>query len=329
MRSVLHIAGPSGAGPGEREEMLARMAAYLDQMEVTERVRLDVPQRGSELEGTGSVRGELEPLIPAMQSGSLFGDRMGVEVVDAQWIQASEATVIADLLHGIDPNSVAIVFVAAGAVPRALADALKATAEKISISKIRDRDVRDLLGAELKQRGLEADRDGSQALLRRFGTDIGSLRRALDQLEGTEHKITRTMVLERFKNRPEEGMWHYTDAVSAGRVGEALMHLDALLTHTHPLALVGALESDLRQKAYASAAPDFETFTEWMPPRTQSWKAEKLWKVRGKVSDSDLHRAVSALARADRILKSAPEETHRLTMERLTVALCRWYSRRS
>lgn len=328
MKPILHIAGPSGAGPGEREEMLNRMSTYLDQMEVTQRVRFDVPQRGSDVEGQGTMRGELEPLIPALQSGSLFGDLVGIEIVDAQWIQAAEAVVLADLLSAVDPNAVAVVLVAAGALPKALTSALKGSAEKITISKLRDRDIRDALGDELKRRSLEADRDGAQALLARFGTDLGSLRRALDQLQGTTTKITRSLVIDRFKNRPEEGMWHYTDAISAGQVGQSLMHLDALLTHSHPLALVGVLESDLRQKAYASAAPDLESFSEWMPPRTPSWKVEKLWKARGKVSDSDLHRAVSALARADRILKSAPEETHRVTMERLTVALCRWYSRR-
>ncbi len=328
MKAILHIAGPAAGGPGEREEMLNRMSLYLEQMEVTERLRIDVPQRGSELDGSGSVRGELEPLIPALQSGSLFGDKVGIEVVDAQWIQSTEASVVAELLVGVDPQAVAVVLVAAGSLPKALADVLKGRAEKISISKLRDRDIRDLLGDELSKRGLEADRDGAQALMARFGTDLGSLRRALDQLVGTHEKITRSLVLDRFKNRPEEGMWHYTDAVSAGQVGQALLHLDALLTHTHPLALIGALESDLRQKSYASAAPDFDTFAAWMPPRAQTWKVEKLWKARGRVSDSDLHRAVSALTRADRILKSTPEETHRVTMERLTVALCRWYSNR-
>lgn len=329
MSSIVHISGPAGAGPGEREEMLRRMHQFLDQSGVSERLRVDVPQRGSDQEVTGVLRSELEPLVPALQSGSLFGDKVGIEIVDAQWMQAGEAAVVADLLAAVDPNAVAVVVVSSGSPPKSLADTLKERAEKVTVGKLRDRDMRDALGAELKTRGIEADRGGAEALLARFGTDLGSLRRALDQLESAgETIVTRTMVLERFKNRPEEGMWHYTDAVTAGNVGDALRHLDAILTHTHPLALVGFLEADLRQKAYASAAPDLDTLGQWMPPRTQGWKVEKLWKARGRVSDSDLHRSVSALARADRILKSAPEETHRLTMERLTVALCRWYSAR-
>jgi hypothetical protein len=38
--------------------------------------------------------------------------------------------------------------------------------------------------------------------------------------------------------------------------------------------------------------------------------------------------ALEALVRADRILKSAPEPMHRVTMERLTVAMTRWMAGR-
>jgi hypothetical protein len=43
------------------------------------------------------------------------------------------------------------------------------------------------------------------------------------------------------------------------------------------------------------------------------------------VRESSLRRAQEALVRADRVIKSQPEDVHRVTLERLTVALCRWY----
>ncbi len=55
---------------------------------------------------------------------------------------------------------------------------------------------------------------------------------------------------------------------------------------------------------------------------------EKVWKARHRASDEDLHRALGALARADIQLKTTPEPTHRVTMERLAVALCHWYGGR-
>lgn len=55
---------------------------------------------------------------------------------------------------------------------------------------------------------------------------------------------------------------------------------------------------------------------------------QKAWRARGRSSPERLRRALSALARADLHLKTMPETTHRLTMERLTVALCQWYGGR-
>ena len=52
---------------------------------------------------------------------------------------------------------------------------------------------------------------------------------------------------------------------------------------------------------------------------------EKVWKQRNRVKAVDLRLALDAVARADITLKTQPEATHRVTMERLTVALCRWY----
>ena len=52
---------------------------------------------------------------------------------------------------------------------------------------------------------------------------------------------------------------------------------------------------------------------------------KKVWDARGRVRASDLQKAVASLAKADLQLKTAPEATHRVTLERLTVALCRWY----
>ena len=47
--------------------------------------------------------------------------------------------------------------------------------------------------------------------------------------------------------------------------------------------------------------------------------------MRGRVRESSLRKAQEALVRADRVIKSQPEATHRVTLERLTVALCKWY----
>ncbi len=76
----------------------------------------------------------------------------------------------------------------------------------------------------------------------------------------------------------------------------------------------------------SAAAPDYETFAEW-DGGAKNYAMEKVWRQRGRVRGSDLTLALDAVARADLALKTTPEATHRVMLERLTVALCRWYGR--
>jgi hypothetical protein len=95
--------------------------------------------------------------------------------------------------------------------------------------------------------------------------------------------------------------------------------------HGHPLVYLAAVESDLKKRALAAAAPDEATFRAWMGATAADRGASRFWSQRGRVRESSLRRAQEALVRADRVIKSQPEDVHRVTLERLTVALCRWY----
>ena len=327
MKSVLHIKGPPDAGPGERQEMLERARRLLAQagVEASGIVRIDVPSRGAEEPGEGGVlRPALEPIVPALQSRSLFGDRQGVVVLDAHSLQAAEGDVIVELLEAADPEAVTVVFLTTGAPPVRLGKAIRSLGDVIEVKKLRERDAADWLTSATRDRKLNLAPDGAAALLQRFGSDVAGLSQALDQYSSDE-EISRDDVLARFRNRPDEPMWHYADAVAAGDVAEALRRLADFLVHGHPLQLMGFLESDLRRRALAAAAPNLETLADWLGVETTSYPVQKAWRRRGGTSDSELQRALTALSRADRLLKTAPEDIHRVTMERLTVALCLWY----
>ena len=327
MKPVIHVKGPSDAGPGERQEMLEKSRRLLSHagVEAAGIVRIDVPSRGAEEPGEGGVlRPAIEPIVPALQSGSLFGDQQGVEVVDAQSLQAAEGDVIIELLEGADPESVTVVLLTTGAMPTRLAKAVKSLGEVVEVKKIRERDAADWLASEIRDRKLKVSPDGAAALLQRFGSDVASLSRALEQLPADED-VSRDDILARFRNRPDEPMWHYADAVAAGDVGEALRRLTDFLVHGHPLQLMGFLEGDLRRRALAAVAPNLETLADWLGTQPTSYPVQKAWRRRGTTSDSELQRALTALSRADRLLKTAPEDMHKVTMERLTVALCLWY----
>ena len=305
--------------------MLSRAKALFEQLDVADVTRIDVPSRGSgDDTGEGGLRTPVQVAVPALQSGSLFGDRTGLLVVDANSLLKAEAEVIAELIALADPNAIVAVFVAAGSVPAPLGKALKAAGETITVKRLSERDTGTWLASAARDRHLRLHSDAAEALIQRFGTDVASLGQALDQLAASGEEITGEVVRDRFKNRPDEPSWLYMDAVAGGDRGQALRRLADFLQHGHPLVLLAAVQNDLRRRALAAAAPDYETFAERDGGR-RNYGMEKVWKQRNRVRASDLRLALDAVARADLTMKTAPEPVHRVTMERLTVALCRWY----
>ncbi len=325
--ALLLISAPANAGPGERQQMLDGAAQHFARagLERGQVIRVDVPGRGAGEEGEGALRTELEPAIPLLQSGSLFGESQGLELVDAQNLQASEGSVLEELIKTADLSSIEVVILAAGALPRSLSSLIKSLGSSQSVKKMWERQALQWLDAEVRDRGLVFEKGAAKAVLQKFGSDTAAMGQALDQLEQASGKITKEMVLDRFKNRPDEPTFLITDAISKGDVGEALRRLSDFLVHGHPLVFLAAVESDLKKRALAAAAPDEQTFRSWVATSTADRGAARFWAQRGRVRESSLRRAQEALVRADRVIKSQPEEVHRVTLERLTVALCRWY----
>lgn len=327
MKPVVVITGPRDAGPGERNLMMEQAAAALEQLGVSEPTRIDVPQKGSATgddAGDATLRPAIQEIVPALQSGSLFGGADGVLVVDANQLLKQEAEVIAELIAPATESGAIAVFVATGAIPAPLGARLRKIGETLSVKRITERSAAEWLGRAARERGIRVDPDAATILLHRFGSNVAALGQALDQLAVDGVEIGPEEVRRRFRNRPDEPMWHYVDSVVAGRQGDALRRLADFLQHGHPLQLLAFLQSDVRRRAIAAAAPDYETFVEWDGAKA-GWALEKVWKQRSRIKGSDLRLALDALSRADLQMKTAPEATHRVTLERLTVAMCRWY----
>lgn len=327
MKHLVHVKGPSDAGPGERQQMSERAKEVFAQtgVEPADVVRIDVPSRGASEGGDGAMRTEIEPAVPALQSGSLFGGKTGLLVVDANGLRAAEAQTIAELLSLADPDAVQVVLTTSGALHASLTKSVKEHGEVIALKKMRERDATGWVGGEARARRLNLSRDAVGALIERFGSDVAGLGQALDQLAVSGEPVTAQLVKDRFRNRPDEPMWLFGDAVAAGDVGTALRRLHDFLTHGHPLVLLAYLERDLKKRALAAAAPDIETYAGWVNAKPDSFPVKKAWNVRHHTSDDDLRKAINAIARADETMKTKPEETHLVTLERLTVALCYWY----
>lgn len=336
MNLLLHVAAPNNAGPGERQESLDAARGFFRGagVEPESVVRIDVPGRGQrgqnqdDDETEGPLRSALEALVPMLQSASLFGDKQGAMVVDAQSLNAAESALLAELLGMADPEAVAIALISFGSLPASLAKVVKAEGETVTVRKMWERQAGEWLSEEVRRRGLTLEAGAADALLQRFGTDIASLGGALDQLHEHRGKITRELVLDRFRNRPDEPLSHYLDGLASGDVGESLRRLNDFLTHGHPLTLLATIENELRRRSLTSVAPDEQSLRQWLGGRADDRRIARLWRDRGRIKDSALRRSLDALVRAERAMKSQPEELHRVTLERLTVALCLWVGSR-
>jgi DNA polymerase III delta subunit len=318
------IAGPRDAGPGERALMFDRAAEILSAAGIDDHDRIDVPGRGAAEASETQLREPVQPIVPALQSGSLFGGSSGLLVVDAQNLQKAEAEVIAELVEVADPDAVTAVFLTAGAILSPLAKILKERGESISVKKMRERDATRWLGEAAKERRLRIEPEAVTVLVRHFGSDVAALGQALDQLAVDGQTVTAEAVEGRYVNRPDEPMWLLADAISEGKEGEALRRLADFLEHGHPLVVLSFLEGEVRKRSLAAIAPDVDTYADWVGGSAQTYPVKKVWEQRSHTRSDSLRRSLDALARADMQIKTAPEETHRVTLERLTVAMCRW-----
>ena len=329
MSFLVHVKGPPSAGSGERHQMLERAGEVFEEegWPKDSVVRVDVPGRGQSAAGEAAIRPEVEPAVPALQSGSMFMDKTGVLIVDAQQLKVAEAQALAELLNNADRELCRAVLVSAGEVAAPLKKTVKEHGRAVSVKPIRPGDASEWLASAVRRHGLRLPKAAAAALKEKFGSDLGAMEQALSQLEMAEGNITPEMIKERFDNRPVVPTWDYTDAIRDGDQVKALRFLRNFLTHNHPLVLIAVLETDVRKRALAAAAPDIATFAAWINSSPGAYPTKKAWRARNSMSAQNLRRAIGILCWADETLKSKPEETHLVTMERLTVALARWYSR--
>lgn len=327
----LHLIQVRDTGPGAAflaehkvRSIIAASAVGADQV-----VRVHVPARGQGTGGEGAVRGELEPMIGPLQTVSLFGDTQCVVIHDAHQLLTSEADLLADLIGGVDPEAVVAIVVASGRLPAVVAKALKAAgAAEDEVKAVRERDAADWLAGEVRRRKLGIDAAGRDALLATFGTDLAALAGALDQLASGEGELDAASLAKRFRNRPEEPIWLYLDAVLAGDVQLALRRLEDFLTHGHPLQLLSFMEGDARRRAIASEEASPAAYAERVG-KPVGWQTRRDHERASALGESGMAAELAAIAKAEKILKSAPEPMHQVTMERLTVALAGRSARRA
>ncbi|MCZ7532800.1 MAG: DNA polymerase III subunit delta [Acidimicrobiia bacterium] len=322
------IVGPKDAGASERERMRAIAQTAFDEAGVESPTRIDVPAKGSGTSDEGaSLRDEVMAIVPALQSGSLFGGATGVFVMDSQNLLKVELDAIVEMLANADPDQAVAVFAASGTLPAPLKKAIAASGEVVSFKALSARDAHQWIGEYARSNGLRIDAEARAELVKHFGANQAAMRQAIDQLAVSGGVIEASAIAATVDNRPDEPMWFLGDAIMAGDHAEALRRLSDFLQHNHPLILLSYLEGEVRKRSLAAVAPDYDTFAAWAKANPNSYATRKVWEGRTRANGRALSDCVRALAKADLTLKTQPEATHRVTLERLTVAMSRWMGR--
>jgi len=322
------IIGPRDAGATEREQMQARAARIFKAEDVEDPHRLDVPPKGTSMDDDGgTLREAVQMIVPALQSGSLFGGRTGVLVVDAQQLLKAEVDTIVEMLANADPDQAVAVFLASGTLPAAIKKKVAASGKVETIKATTERDAVAWIVEYAKDHNLRVNQEARSELITTFGSNTAQMRNAIDQLAISGSTISADDVRSNFTNRPDEPLWFLGDAIAAGNEGEALRRLSDFLEHQHPLILLSYLEGEVRKRSLAAVSPDYETFASIAKANPRSYATKKIWQNRTRANGNGLAHSVKAIARADLTIKTMPEATHRVTLERLTVAMCHWMSR--
>lgn len=323
------VTGPRDAGAGDRERMMAVATEAFAAAGVEDPTRIDVPGKGAGSGDDGStLRDQVLAIVPALQSGSLFGGATGVLVMDSQNLLKAEIDAIVEILDHADPTQAVAVFAASGTLPAALKKAVTAGGgELVDFKSMTGRDAAQFITQYARDNGLRIDQAARDELIRHFGSETSAIQRAIDQLAVTGGVIEADAVRNNFDNRPDEPMWFLGDAIMGGDHAEALRRLADFLQHNHPLVLLAYLEGEVRKRSLAAVAPDYETFARWAGGNPRSYATKKVWESRTRANGRALSDCVRALAKADLTLKTQPEATHRVTLERLTVAMSRWMAR--
>ncbi len=323
------VTGPRDAGASDRERMMSVAGEAFAAAGVESPTRIDVPGKGSgSSEDSATMRDQVLAIVPALQSGSLFGGATGVLVMDAQNLLKAEIDAIVEILGHADPAQSVAVFAASGSMPAPIRKAVKAGGGDVTDFKsMTGRDTAQFITEYAKANGLRIDQAARDELIKHFGTDTAAIQRAVDQLAINGGVIEAEAVRTNFDNRPDEPMWFLGDAIMAGDNAEALRRLSDFLQHNHPLVLLAYLEGEVRKRSLAAVAPDYDTFATWSGGNPRSYATKKVWESRTRANGRALADCVRALARADLTLKTQPEATHRVTLERLTVAMSRWMAR--
>lgn len=265
-----------------------------------------------DVEASGYTAGELFTIA----SPSLFAEPRlirveGVEKASDAFIEdakryveqpAEDATLV--LRHAGGQRGKALLDAVRGASGQALG-----AIEVVCAEVKRDADRLAFAQTEFRRLGAQVAPGAVRALVAAYGSGIGELAGAIEQLvadRGT--KLSEADIERATEGRVEAGAFKVADAATAGNASEALVLLrQALLTGTDPIPLLAALNMKVRAmaRAFGARGSSGQLAKQFgMAP----WQAERAQRETRGWREADLARTVDLAAETEWLLKGGSRD---------------------
>lgn len=273
-----------------------------------------------DLEFTEVAEGEYSPgLILSLAAPSLFNEPRMVLIQsaseslteDVQQLleqRAENCTVVVRLPNMVGHN---------GKLKKALAgSALNVACDEVK----KDSDKFDFVKGEFQRFNVPIEQSAIRALVQAFGSDMGELGAACDQVAKSGlKKITHQDIENSFEGRVETNAFKIADAALAGNASEAIrLFRHGFATGIDSVALTAALSMKIRQLARLFNDRNASAAAVGMQP----WQLDKVKKELSGWSEVDLIRLVQLAAETDSDVKGASRDPE-YSIEKLLLAMAR------
>jgi DNA polymerase-3 subunit delta len=203
---------------------------------------------------------------------------------------------------------------------------LEKAAVVVQCEPLKEREIESWLREQAKNRKLTLGREEIRYLVEEFGTD---LRRHLNELEkitlfAPEKKLDVETLAGLLGKGKAQSIFKFTEAVADRKAAVALKQLGRLLEEGEsPLPILALLDRTVGQLLVAKELrgmrrrPGDAAGILGVPP----WVVERLLRQSDDFDESELEKALDAVARIDRALKTSGVPS-RLLLESLVISLC-------
>lgn len=261
-------------------------------------------------------------VIEAARTGSLFASRRVILVRGAQ-ATTGEGDELLAYLEDPTPGAWLILMAVKPDKRRTVWKRLFDAAQVISAEPLKGQRLRNFVAERLKRRNLLLTEEAQEELLERVGADLRRLMGEVDKLEayadGGAQKLTAEDVASVSGRGLAQPLYLLADAMASREWLRVLELAEGLLDEGEEgLRILGTLARSLRQvraarAMSASGLPREEMAKRLGLPPNMIFKLPGILDAARQWSEADLDRGLSALRRADRVLKRGAEVRTALT----------------